>query len=390
MKMEPMSGTILPRLCRRSCLSVVALVALSSCLWGCVGPVEKAPVAPSTTADFAVGADISALGLFERKGTIYRRGDGRSGDAIRILREAGMNSFRLRLFVNPDWRDVVVNDTDYTIALAKRVKASGATLLLDIHYSDTWADPSKQFKPAAWENLSFEELQKQVEDYTRETLTRFVAAGVTPDYVQLGNEITNGMLWPDGHVEFAKRQDTAAWDRFAALQNAAFKGLSAAFAGRSMPQIVLHIESTGNLPRTEWFLSEAARTGIRYDVMGFSYYPQWHGSMDDLAATLALAARLGGKPVMVAETACPWKPVDTSGPDDKPIVWPANAEGQRQFARVLAKVARDVPGGACKGIYWWYPEAVPNPEINVWLGGGCALFDDSGRLLPSARELGRP
>ncbi len=331
------------------------------------------------------GADISALPLFERSGTVYRDAQGRDGNAIAILREAGMNAFRLRLFVNPGYDNVVVNDLAYTVALAKRVKVPGAKFLLDIHYSDTWVDPSKQFVPKAWEGLDFAALCDRVRSYTKETIAAFIKADAMPDMVQLGNEITNGMLWPEGRIEFGPDPDPAAWDRLAALQKAAHEGLAQGCAGRSLPAVVLHLESTGNLARTAWYLAEAAQRGVAYDIVGLSYYPQWHGSIADLSQTLNLAAEKSGRPVMVVETAYPWKKSADWSEGAENLAFPATAAGQNAFAMAVVKALREVPGGKGIGLFWWYPEAVLNPKINVWLGGDCALFSTDGRLLPAAR-----
>lgn len=361
------------------------LAAVLASIFGCA--TDSGPAAPKGEIRVnlpIVGADVSALPVFERAGVSYRDEKWARGDALVLLREAGMNCFRLRLFVKPDYDGVVVNDLGYTLALARRVKASGAKLLLDIHYSDTWADPSKQFKPADWDKLSFDELCAKVESYTRESVARFAEEGAMPDFIQLGNEITNGMLWPEGHVEFGA-PDAAAWDRFAALQAAANKGLMEACAGKPRPAVILHIESTGALARTEWFLDEAARRGVNYDIVGLSYYPQWHGTIDDLSATLDLAAKKSGRPVMVVETAYPWRKSADWSEGAQNLRFPATPAGQNAFAMAVVAALRKVPDGKGIGVVWWYPEAVLNDKVNVWLGGDCALFSDDGRRLPAAR-----
>jgi arabinogalactan endo-1,4-beta-galactosidase len=369
---------------------IIALIAGSVAFFamaisGCASEERRADTEQSRT--MISGADISALPVFERNAGIYRYSDGTRGDAIDILHRAGMNCFRLRLFVNPDGSDVVVNNLDYTVSLAKRVKASGAMLMLDIHYSDTWADPEKQTKPAAWKNLNFVELQTKVEDYTRNVLSRFIAENVAPDYIQLGNEVTNGMLWPDGRIEFAEKEDTAAFDRFAAFQAAAHKGLDEAFAGRAAPKVVLHIESTGNIARTQWFIDGAVSRGIRWDILAFSYYPNWHGSMTDLASTLTFASQRSGKPVIVTETSNPWKLTANWKKYPKRLEFPPTLKGQKAFAAALRKTVENVPDGRGAGVFWWCPEATPGAKMNVWLGGDCGLFDYDGTVLPAARTL---
>lgn len=329
---------------------------------------------------FLVGADISALPVFERQGAVYRRA-GKSGDALGLLREAGINCFRLRLFVAPNHEGVVTNDLEYTLALAKRVKASGAALMLDLHYSDTWADPAKQFKPAAWEKLPFDRLVRQVGDYTRDVLARFAREGVTPDYVQIGNEITNGLLWPDGRVEFAEGDaDPGPWQRLAQLLGA---GIGAVPSGPGQPKIVLHIENPGKRDKCVWFFRHALRAGLRFDVMGLSYYPDWHGGIAGLRATLDALAAEFHRPVLVAEAAYPWKDDEhwTNRPN---MTWPKTPEGQRRFLGEVIAAVRAVPGGLGRGLLYWQPESVPTPGLSAWAGGSCALFDDRGEMLPGA------
>src|SRR5262245_35287526 len=198
-------------------------------------------------APFMAGADISSLPVLEEAGAVYRDG-GVAGDAIDILRDHGTNYFRLRLFVDPSGSndDFVVQDLAYTIDLAKRVKASGAKLLLDFHYSDTWADPGKQGKPAAWNDLDAAELQQQVYDYTKSSIEAFKAEGVRPEMVQIGNEISNGMLWNsttaaanNGYV-WSGGSHNAGFDRLAALLTAGIDGAKDGAGPGQEPLIMLH------------------------------------------------------------------------------------------------------------------------------------------------------
>ncbi|MBN2068381.1 MAG: glycosyl hydrolase 53 family protein [Opitutales bacterium] len=331
---------------------------------------------------FVYGADVSALPVHEAKGAVYRNASGQAADALFLLKEAGMDCMRLRLFVEPDGEGIVTNDLEYTLQLARRIKAAGLSLMLDIHYSDTWADPSHQITPAAWATLSQEDLVSCVESYTREVLERFVNEGLSPEYVQLGNEITNGMLWPSGQVEFGE-PDEAAWDRLAALLQAARNGFLQAYGDAPLPVSILHIESTGNLPRTRWYLENVINHQLTYDAVGFSYYPQWHGSFTDLQQTLNLAAEITNKPVMVVETACPWKQM-SDWDEEISLQHPFSPENQKAFLEKIFRVVRSVPENLGKGVFWWYPEAILTEDLHVWLGGDCALFDDEGRILPAA------
>ena len=165
-------------------------------LWaGCGGHETTSSTVVPPVALALRGADVSALARIEQGGGVFRD-SGRAGDALAILRSRGANLFRLRLFVSPNDSDVQVNDLAYTAAMAGRVKAAGAKLLLDIHYSDTWADPGHQTTPAAWSSLGFDSLEAEVERYTDSVVGVLKQAGALPDIVQVGNEIDGGMLWP--------------------------------------------------------------------------------------------------------------------------------------------------------------------------------------------------
>jgi arabinogalactan endo-1,4-beta-galactosidase len=343
---------------------------------------ENAISAATSQEPFLVGADVSALATFEAHGAVYQNKQ-KPADALAILKAEGFNCFRLRLFVAPDHQGVVTNDLDYTLKLAKRVKASGSALLLDIHYSDTWADPEKQFKPAAWRSLPFEELKGQVRSYTCDVLKRFVEDGVKPDYVQLGNEITNGMLWPEGRVEFSQSGDHAAWERLGALLRSAHDGLTDAFPLEPRPVTLLHIESPQQLDRALWFCREAVAANVPFDMIGMSYYPEWHGTLAQLAQTLTKLAQEFRKPIVVAETAYPWT-TDEHWYGLSQMTWPLTPDGQRRFLLDVLAVVRALPEGLGRGVIYWHPESVRVADMPVWLGGSCALFDRKGRVLPAA------
>ncbi len=364
---------LLPTFSRVSACSLVVLFILLA------APLRASQV----KEDYLVGADVSALTVHEKLGVAYRE-NGKEKDCLALLVSRGFNCFRLRLFVAPTQVETEVNDLDYTLALARRIKASGAKVLLDLHYSDTWADPAKQFKPDAWKKLSDEQLRDKVRDYTRATLLAFVKEGLAPDYVQIGNEITNGLLWPTGQVEFARPDDSAAWDRLAGLLKAGSQGLADAFANKGdVPKIILHIESTGNNARTSWWIRNAQDRQVPFDLLGFSFYPEWHGTPADLSSTLAAAAQLSGKPVLVTETAYPWK-TDSHWKEAKQMNWPLTPQGQLAFLREVDAVVRSLPEGQGRGVFYWYPEAVQVYGLHTWVGGSCGLFDNRGEILPGA------
>lgn len=333
---------------------------------------------------FYAGADLSALPIYEQRGAKFSE-DGRTEDALQLLRSAGMNGVRLRLFVDPKPEGIVDNSLDYTVALARRVKAAGAAFMLDLHYSDTWADPQKQFKPAAWEQLSFDDLVARVGAYTRAVLARFEREGLRPEFVQIGNEITNGTLWPDGRVSFGApaEEDAAAWTRLARLLRA---GIDAVPRGEGQPRIILHIESGGDLAKSLWWFRHARAAGLDYDILGLSYYPDWHGGLANYRRTLAALADEFQKPIMVVEAGYPWRSAK-KWTEKQNMDWPLTPEGQAEFLRDVVQAVREIPGGLGRGVWYWHPESLQLPGHYAWEGGTCALFDERGEMLPGARSL---
>ena len=331
---------------------------------------------------FLLGADISMLARMDDLGAVFRE-HGRPRDPLRILADHGANACRLRLFVHPNHVDAVVNDLPYTLTLAERVHKAGMKLLLDIHYSDTWADPGHQTKPAAWKNLDFEELEGRVEDYTASVLTAFRQRGVLPDIVQLGNEITAGFLWPEGKLggDSPERQ----WDRFATLLRAAVRGVRRAQTKGRPVRILIHIDRGGDPAGTRWFFDHLAARNVPFDLIGLSYYPWWHGPLDSLRATLRMTAERYGKPILVVETAYPYR--GERWRKDH-LAWPISPEGQRAFLAEVIRIVRATPNGLGRGVFYWYPESVPVPGIFVWNGGETALFDKDGEALPAVEAFG--
>ena len=360
----------------------VALLSASGCRSSSAPPVDGLATLPALR-----GADISALERIEQAGGVFRDG-GVAGDAIAILRSHGCNIFRLRIFVNPDHTEVQVNDLDYTVRMAGRIKAAGAKLLLDFHYSDTWADPSRQTTPAAWAALDSAALEQRVESYSASVITRLKEAGALPDIVQVGNEVDAGMLWPFGRVGGA--DDTPAqWDRFTRLLKAGIRGVRGALGPGDTVRILLHYSQGTSTGGTQWFFDHITQYGVPYDVIGLSYYPWWHGALAYLRTNLQDAAVRYSRDVMVVETTFPWREggVDASAPYASTLAWAATPAGQAQFLSDVLAAAASAPSGHGKGVIWWYPEAIQVPGLFVWGGGSLSLFDASGNLLPAAASF---
>jgi beta-galactosidase len=250
--------------------------------------------AKSREATKMLGADISFLPQLEDRGMKFSD-SGKQKDAILILKDHGFNYIRLRIFNDPA-RDSGYSpqkgfcDLAHTLQMAKRIKAANMKFLLDFHYSDYWADPGKQFKPAAWRNLSFEELKKALYDYTRKVMEELKKQGTEPDMVQVGNEINHGMVWPEGSISHP--------DSLAQLISA---GIAAVKSVDPSEVIMLHIALGGQHDESAFFINQMLARSVHFDVIGFSYYPKWHGTLDDLRDNLTEIVRRYQKDVIVVE-----------------------------------------------------------------------------------------
>lgn len=229
--------------------------------------------------DRMMGADISFLPQLEERGQKFFE-NGSSLDGIRLLKNHGMNYVRLRIFVEPGNEKgyspgKAFCNLDHTLAMAQRVKDAGMKLMLDFHYSDYWADPQQQNKPARWKDLDFETLQDSVRAYTRQTLTVFKLKGLFPDMVQIGNEINHGLLWPDGHI--------GNLDQLAALLRAGVEGTRMVSPG--IP-VMMHIALGGQNEEAVFWLDNMLARDVHFDIIGLSYYPRWHGTLKDLESNM--------------------------------------------------------------------------------------------------------
>jgi len=325
--------------------------------------------------EYAVGADLSFLADAEARGVVFKD-NGQPKPGLEIFKDHGYNWVRLRLFHSPT---ELPNDLDYTIALAKSAKQHGFKFLLNYHYSDTWADPQKQFLPRAWEGLSHDELEQAVFEYTRDTIAAFRDAGAMPDMVQIGNEVIGGMLWPDGRLP-------KNWENFADLLKAGIRGVDAGLVdadGRAAPrpQIMIHIDRGGDRGATESFLNHCRKYEVEYDVIGQSFYPWWHGSLDNLRDNLAFTANEYGKDIILVEVAYNWRRAEYR---DEPGPFPETPDGQRQFLADVDRIVRATPHGRGKGIFWWEPAVTRGPIASR------GMFDDEGNALPVLTVFDEP
>ena len=338
--------------------------------------------------NFVAGADFSLLSFFESQGVHYRE-NGVAKDGLQILKNHGINCVRLRLFTSSAAQAAAdpynyINNTNYTVPLAVRVKSAGLQFCLDFHYSDTWADPGHQATPAAWTNLGLAALVQQVRSYSSNTVATFAAAGAMPEYVQVGNEITSGFLWPLGKV-FGT--GGTPWSQFGQLMKGAIQGIQDA-SGTAMPKVIVHIDRGGDWPTTMWFFDNLNAQGVPYDIIGESYYTFYQGSPASLSNCLNNAAAQYGKPIMIAEDAFPWSSACPTNWTNSLYGYPPSPAGQVSFMSMVAQTVKSLPNNLGAGFFYWGTEyqavsGVPEAGYDT-----ASFFDASGNVLPVADAVG--
>ena len=365
---------------KRMLLSFVALLGLSFFV--------------NAQSSLYVGGDVSVLQKYEANGVAYYDPEGGEiADVMKYLKSdaVGWNALRVRLFVDPsgDSDPQVCQDLDYVVRLGKRIKEEGFSFLLDFHYSDTWADPAKQWTPKSWLSLDDEQLKTKIYDYTKECLQALVAADATPDFIQTGNEISYGMLW--GAVNTTANRcyvnSNANWPRFTALLQQASKACREVCPNA---KIIIHTERAGQPDVLVGIYNRLS--SVDYDVIGLSYYPFWHNGLSTLSSSLTkLATSFPDKKVQIVETAYyyQWQPAVGSGIDmDFSSTWPITPEGQAAFAKDL--ITELQKHANVDGLYWWFPEengnGPGNSVLKGWVNRG--LWDNnSHRVLPALYVL---
>lgn len=304
---------------------------------------------------FAKGADISWLPQMEATGFKFYGDGNQEEDCMRILKDHGINSVRLRTWVNPSDNKASGHCSKAeTVEMAKRAKRWGMRVMIDFHYSDSWADPGKQKKPTAWDGHPFPQLQQDVYNYTMDVMKALKAAGVTPDWVQVGNETAGGMIYPEG--------STRHWDSLALLIN---KGYDAVKKVSPSTKVILHVDQGNNNARFRTWFDSATVHHAKYDVIGLSYYPYWLPgkpdytlSIDDLGDNLDDMAARYGKEVMV---------VEVGGEDTK-------IENTYDMLLAVMNKVRQVPGNKGLGVLYWEPEGA-----NSWSHYALSAWGNHGK-----------
>jgi arabinogalactan endo-1,4-beta-galactosidase len=335
---------------------------------------------------FLRGGDVSEIAQVEDAGGKYFL-DGKQMDPFALLKKEGWNFVRFRVWNHP--REGYC-DKDHTLALARRAAKLGFKISIDFHYSDWWADPGKQPKPAAWQGLSFVDLTKAVHDFTKDVVSALVQQGTSPYMVQVGNEITGGMIWPDGRVN---SDNPRQWANLSALVQAGIDGVHDA-QGRKKILTMIHLDRGGDNKGAIWWFDHLAKQNVKFDTIGLSYYPLWHGHLAQLEANLDDLANRYHKDVYVVETGYPWTTDVSEGgnrnfsnPDKLEAGYAATPMGVAQFLTKVEQIIADVPQGHGKGLLYWAPMWISGPkQRSGW--GNLALFDFKGNALPGVAAIG--
>ncbi len=345
-----------------------------------------------------VGGDISLLPEYENAGAQYKTHDGTPiSNLLPWLYDEGMNAMRVRLFVNPadhqshypsEYDPNACQDLGYIIPLCQRIVDDGFALMLDFHYSDTWADPAKQWTPEAWKNLNDEQLYEKIYDYTKQTLLTLKEAGVSPGFIQPGNEISYGMLWgPEGASDASLKKafmgSEANWARFGKLLRQAVKACHEVCPDA---KIVLHTERVAQVNVLTNFYDQMKKLEVDYDIIGLSYYPYFHGDMNVLDKALAaLQTRYPEKNIMIVETGYSYKWAVPGTDHDFSGKWAYSDEGQDKFAKDL--VATLEKYDRVDGLFWWWMEYnAYGTNLSGWYNA--PLFNSlDGRATPALKTI---
>jgi arabinogalactan endo-1,4-beta-galactosidase len=338
-----------------------ALLLVSACVHTACHKNDNPPSGggnpPVNTSALMKGADVSWLTQMESQGIKFYNATGTAMDCMALLKSTGMNAIRLRVWVNPS--DGWCNNADL-LAKAVRAKNLGMRVLLDFHYSDTWADPGHQAKPAAWAALSFDSLKKTVYNYTVHVLDTLQASGVLPSWVQVGNETNDGMLWEDGRA-------STNMTNFAALVNA---GYSAVKSVADSIKVIVHISNGYDNSLFRWMFDGLKANGANWDIIGMSLYPSasnWSTYNTQCLANMNDMISRYGKPVMICEVGMP----EADPADCKSFL-----------SDLLAKTA-SVANKNGLGVFYWEPES-----YNNWMGYGLGAFDGTGKPTAALSAFG--
>lgn len=326
-----------------SCL----LLGISLLGWSACKDDKTEPTLPEMD-NFAKGADVSWITEMEAAGVPFYNKAGIAVDGMKLLQSLGMNAARLRVWVDPTngW----CNKEDVLVK-AYRAHHLGMRIMINFHYSDSWADPGQQYKPAAWESLSFDELKAAVQEHTKTVLELLKDNGITPEWVQVGNETGNGMLWEEG-----KASENMA--NYAALNNAGYEAVKSVFPEA---KVMVHVHNGYDNSLFRWLFDGLKDNGGKWDVIGMSLYPDkdnWQDRTQQCLDNIEDMVDRYGSEVMICEVGMSW--------DEE--------EAAEAFLAGLIQKGRQFPGGKVLGVFYWEPLA-----YSGWNGYTLGAMDDSGR-----------
>ncbi len=376
---------------RSTFLSIVFLLLLSGCSKSkgsdlAIDPVPPIPPVPTPNANFIRGLDLSFSPEILAAGTKFYQA-GQQADILQIAKDKGVNTIRLRLWHTPSTASSSLKEVvDFSNTLASK----GFDIWLDIHYSDTWADPGNQNKPAAWKSASGTILKDSVYQYTSRVMSAFKTAGISLKIVQVGNETNAGFLWNEGRVGGTYDNN---WSNYAQMMK---EGLRAVKESDANIKTMIHF---AGIDGAEWFYHNLALQTVNYDYIGLSFYPIWHGkSLDALGTGLNNLISKFQKPIVIAETSYPFT---LSWNDYTNNIWglpsqlipeyPASPQGQEAFTKALIDVLKKLPQQQGMGLCWWAPEWVAFKGPTATNGSSMenlTLFDFTNNALPALTSLG--
>ncbi len=374
-------------------ITSVTLALALMLLFSCCNKNEETnnlnpPVPPETDSVYYRGMDLSFQPEIEDWQTKYYDENGNEVELLSYLAEKGVNLIRLKLWHTPD---TSYNGLESVLQYASKASVHNMEILLDFHYSDTWADPGKQFLPAAWEGLTISQLNDSVYAYTKSVLQRFKEEGVMPSMVQIGNETNSGFLWDQGRVGGAFDNN---WINYSSLVKSAINGINEVDENQEI-KIMLHF---AGLDGAIWFFDNNSQYLVDFDIIGLSYYSLWHGN--DLSVFQTQLNEIAGrysKEIMVVETGYPWSlgwndwTNNFFGSEDQLIAgYPATPEGQKLFMEQLNSIITGL-GKQGLGYCYWAPEwvAFKGPEADngsVW--ENVTVFDFDNKVLPVIEVFG--
>ena len=321
--------------------------------------------------DFYKGADISWVTEMESKGHQFYNYKGQERECTALMKEYGMNAIRLRVWVDPSKHDNWCNKEDVLVK-AKRAKALGMEVMIDFHYSDWWADPAKQNIPASWKGHSYEEMKNDLANHTREVLQFMKDNGITPKWVQVGNETTNGMLWSvktneqgweikdeNGQTIITESMGHATRnpEQYAGFFKAGYEAVKAIFPDAI---VIVHLDNGFDAALYDWNLGILTRHGAKFDMIGMSLYPYWAESYHGKTADQTISGCMANIKRVIAKYDCEVMIVETGMlcADEQGRLASASVleEGYQQLVRII----KESKEAGCKGVFYWEPECKPS------------------------------